>query len=195
MADHIIEALGELLTKANKEDVAAFDEKDSDAAWIDGLLSQMPDLEKQLRAGMRREAAEGARERQRQQALQKISDTARHDEEFRRRGDAAQHSFHAGAAARRGERVRRTEMASEFLRARDARLAEEGRQRAQGLEAKLREKERRDAAATAVVHKKNALHAEKVGRSKDRVEDRERRRLAAAVRRQSEVEKRNRERR
>ena len=166
-----------------------------DMGWIDNLFAAMPDLEKELRFEMRREAAGDKWEQQRQKTLSKLEEEERQEADFRRRRQAAQEEFKRESKERVKQQAVRRDMAADYLRARDARAESEGERRRREHGERALAKEARDAAAAAEWREKNGLHTSKTEQMREKAAERERRRLTAAVRRQEEMERRERERR
>ena len=86
-----------------------------DMGWIDNLFAAMPDLEKELRFEMRREAAGDKWEQQRQKTLSKLEEEERQEADFRRRRQAAQEEFKRESKERVKQQAVRRDMAADYL--------------------------------------------------------------------------------
>ena len=97
--DRALQALSQLTSTfdaaSDMNDPSAIEQDDLDEGWMNALFSAMPDLEKALRAEMRRETASELTEQQRQRTLDKLGQEEKKEADFRRRQEQARLEFEA----------------------------------------------------------------------------------------------------
>ena len=197
--DRALQALSQLTSTfdaaSDMNDPSATEQDDLDEGWMNALFSAMPDLEKALRAEMRRETASELTEQQRQRTLDKLGQEEKKEADFRRRQEQARLEFEAETRLRMQQHQTRSDMAREYLDARERRTAEEDWERREAVNRRASAKEAHVAALAADWRDRNERHDAQAGKWRARERDQARERHAEAARRQKEAENRERERR